>query len=189
MNWLENIELEELETMFTEENEDQLKERFKIKDLSSLNWALRKLSALEKSHAEESELATIEIARIRAWFDKQDQSFQQSKNFLEGLIGEYAKEQRVIDPKWKSKKTPYGVVGFRKQQPKWNYGDEDKLVDFMEENGLDDLVKIEKKHIKADLKKLLIVKDGIAVNPRTGEVIPQITVDEQEPLLSIKLEV
>ena len=81
------------------------------------------------------------------------------------------------------------MVGFRKQQPKWNYGDEDKLVDFMEENGLDDLVKIEKKPIKADLKKLLIVKDGIAVNPRTGEVIPQITVDEQEPLLSIKLEV
>ena len=31
MNWLENIELEELETMFTEENEDQLKERFKNK--------------------------------------------------------------------------------------------------------------------------------------------------------------
>ena len=179
LNWLDEIELDEVGAMFAaEENEEQLKQRFKIVDLDSLNWALRKLSALEKSHTEESRLAKVEINRIQAWFEKQDESYQYSKQFLEGLIKEYAREQRAITPKWRSK-TPYGLVSFRKAK-KYDYGDEEKLVKFLEDNGMGEFVKVEKAPIKKELKKALtITKDGKAVLTSTGEVLP-ITVEETE---------
>ena len=44
MNWLDEAEIEQLEEMDNLEGSDeQRKERFRITDLSSLNWALRKL--------------------------------------------------------------------------------------------------------------------------------------------------
>ena len=188
MNWLDEVELGELGELFADDvTTEQLEQRFKITDLSSMNWALRKLSALGKNHAEEFELANAEIDRIQSWFKKQDEAFQYSKQFIEGLIGKYAKEQRKLDEKWKGK-SPYGKVGFRKQQPMWDYGDEDKLVKYMEENGLSDMVKIEKKPMKAELKLALIVKDEKAINALTGEVVPGIMVEDREPVLTIKLE-
>lgn len=188
MNWLDELELDQLEDMETREGTDeQRKERFKITDLSSLNWAFRKLTTLGKSHAEEFMVAQEELTRIQDWFKKQDESYQTSRQFLEGLIGEYAGQQRVIDPKWRQK-TPYGLVSFRKQQPKWDYGDEEALVDYMESNGLENMVQTKKTPIKGELKKTLYVHDGKAVNTLTGEIVPEITVTDQEETVTIKLE-
>jgi hypothetical protein len=186
LNWLDEVELDEVGTMLSlGENEEQLKQRFKITDLDSLNWTLRKLSALEKEHNEESNLAKAEIDRIQTWFDKRDEAYQYSRQVLEGLIKEYAIEQRVIDPKRKFK-TPYGAVSFRKAK-KYDYGDEEKLVEFLENNGKNNFVKVAKYPIKTELKKALtITKDGKTVFTDTGEVVP-ITVEETENV-TIKLE-
>jgi len=183
MNWLEEAEFEEVEEIRQEDSE-----RFKIKDLDSLNWALRKLAALNKKHQEEEQLAVMETRRITDWFTKQDESYQAGKNFFEGLITEYANEQKTADPKWKGQASPYGKVGYRKRQPKWDYGDEEKLVEYLDSVGLDTCVKVEKKPIKDEIKKLFPVVEGKAIFAVTGEVVPQITIKEQEPSLSIKLE-
>lgn len=187
MNWLDEIEVEELSPIYrTEENEEQLKERFKVTDLNSLNWALRKLSALDKKRAEEAELANAEISRIQEWFRKQDEAYQYSKQFLEGLVSEFAKAQRIIDPKWKQK-TPYGLVSFRKAK-KFNYGDEEKLTKFLDENGMSDYVKVVKSPKKAELKKALtITTEGKAIFTSTGELLPEVTAEEVEDV-TIKLE-
>jgi len=186
MNWLENIELEEVETMFTEENEEQLKERFKIKDLSSLNWALRKLKVVEKAYNADKALWDEEIARLTKWFNKQSEGHNNATMFLEGLISEYAKAQRVIDPKWKQK-TPHGHVGFRKAK-KFNYGDEEKLVQYLADNGMSEYVKVVKSPIRSELKKVLTIVEGKAIFTSTGEVLPEIVVEETEDV-TIKLEV
>jgi len=185
MNWLDELELDDLSSVI--KSEDSAIERFHITDLSSLNWTLRKLSSLDKKRAEEVTLANAELERINVWFARQDITYQASKNFLEGLIREYAGQQRVIDPKWKQK-TPYGVVSFRKQQPKWDYGDEEALVDYMESNGLENMVQIKKTPMKSELKKVLGVNTGFAINMLTGEVMPEITVSEQSEVVTIKLE-
>ena len=172
MNWLDKIELDELEVVLVEQ-------RFRISDLSSLNWTLRKLSSLDKNRAEEVTLANAELERINVWFARQDITYQASKNFLEGLIREYATQQRVIDPKWKQK-TPYGLVSFRKGK-KFNYGDEEKLVKYLVDNGMGEFVKVVKSPIKAELKKALtITKDGKVIFSNTGEILPEITVEEVE---------
>jgi hypothetical protein len=187
INWLDEIEVEELTPIFrTEENEEQLKERFKITDLSTLNWALRKLLTLDKKRAEEVELADAEIERIRTWSNKQGEAYEYSKQFLEGLVEEYAREQRANDPKWKGNKTPYGKVGFRKQT-KWDYGDEKLLVDYLEKN-FNFLVKVEKTPMKAEIKKDFTNVNGQAVNKLTGEILPGIIISEIDSIVTIKLE-
>jgi len=190
MNWLDEIEVEELEPVFhAEESEEQLKERFKITDLASLNWALRKLSALSKSHTEELELVNAEIQRIQEWFAKQDETYQYSKQFLEGLIGEYAAEQRKADPKWRQR-SPYGYVSFRKQQPKWNYNDEvleEYLVGSEWEKDYT-RTKIEPDKTKIKESQIFKVQGEKIINTVTGEVVPGVTVIEREPTVTIKLE-
>ena len=179
MNWLDKIELDELEEVLIEQ-------RFRISDLSSLNWTLRKLSSLDKKRAEEVTLANAELERINVWFARQDITYQASKNFLEGLIKEYATHQRVIDPKWKQK-TPYGLVSFRKGK-KFNYGDEEKLVKFLNDNGMGEFVKVVETPKKAELKKALtITNDGKAIFTSTGEILPDVTAEEVEDV-TISLE-
>lgn len=189
MNWLDEAELEQLNDMETREGtEDQRMERFKITDLSSLNWALRKLTTLEKAHSEELAVAQEELTRIQDWFKKQDSAYQGAKSFFEGLIEQYAKDQIAADSKWKGS-SPYGYVSFRKQQPLVDYGDADALVKYLEENGGSELVKVEKKPRKDEIKKTFEIKNGVMVNHRTAEIIPGITVTEREPIVTIKLEV
>ena len=183
MNWLDELELDDLSSVI--KSEDSAIERFHITDLSSLNWTLRKLSSIDKKRAEEVTLANAELERINVWFARQDITYQASKNFLEGLIREYAGQQRVIDPKWKQK-TPYGVVSFRKQK-KYNYGDEEKLVDYLDKNGMGQFVKVVKTPIKTELKKALTIKDGKAIFTSTGEILPEITAEDIEDVTS-KLE-
>ena len=70
INWLDEQEAEELQEALAMV-ETGKEDRFQITDLSSLNWTLRKLKALEKSHNEYLALLNEEVARMRAWFDKQ----------------------------------------------------------------------------------------------------------------------
>ena len=186
MNWLQDEELEELaEVLQSVGVDDEGKQRFQITDLSSLNWALRKLSTLDKRHNEDLALCNAEIHRITKWYEKQDASYQGNREFLEGLVKEFAKQQRTIDPKWKQK-TPYGVVSFRKSK-KYDYGDEEKLVKYLTDNGMGEFVKVVKTPIKAELKKALSIKDGKAIFTSTGEILPEIVVEETEDV-TIKLE-
>ncbi|MDA8221489.1 MAG: host-nuclease inhibitor Gam family protein [Desulfitobacterium hafniense] len=189
MNWLDEIEIEELSellTSSTDGTEESPKEKFSITDLSSLNWVLRKLAVLNKSHNEDLFLFNSEIDRINKWFNKQKESHQASVEFLECLVREFANAQRVIDPKWKQK-TPYGVVSFRKAR-KFDYGNEDNLVKYLADNGMGEFLKIEKSPIKSELKKALtITKDGKAIFTSTGEILPEVTAEEIENV-TIKLE-
>ena len=188
MNWLENIELDEIEAITaTEETTEERNERFKITDLASMNWALRKLSALESNHDEEANLANAELNRINTWYSKQEATYQGSKQFLEGLVKAFAKEQHVIDPKARFK-TPYGAVSFRKQQPKFDYGNEENLVNYLIQNEFTGLYKTVSTPIKAELKIMFPIVEGKMVNADTGEIIPEITVTEREELVTIKLE-
>jgi len=188
VNWLDEAEIEQLEEMDNlEDSDEQRKERFRITDLSSLNWALRKLKALERSHDEELRVASEELTRIQDWFKKQDKSYQSSKQFIEGLVAEYAKEQMEADPKWKGRKTPYGKINYHNQKDQWEY-DEEALVAYLEQEKKTALLKVKKEPIKELVKDHYTLKNGQLINENTGEVVPGVAVHKREPKLSIKLE-
>jgi hypothetical protein len=182
MNSLQQRELEEMEGL---ELNEETKERFKITDQEQLNWALRKLSALKVKGNGIDELAAKEIERITSWRTQEQESINHSKSFFEGLIMEYAHNCRKEDPSFKNVKTPYGSIGYRKQQPKWNY-DEKLLVSYLEGEELYDYVRVKTEPMKTEIKKQFKVKDG-RVYDINGQVVEGITVETLDDALDIKV--
>ena len=191
MDWLQTAELEEIVDVLstaTNEPEEELEKRFKITDTASMSWTLRKLKALESAHNEDVRVFDEEVGRLTEWLSQQSHKSQLGKEFLEGLVEEYARGQHKEDPEWKGVKSPHGNVTYKTPKDKINYGDEDKLVKYLETNGFLQLIKTVKTPIRDDLKKLFLINGSNLVNTETGEVIPEISFVKQEPVLKITLE-
>jgi len=182
MNPLLANELEEIE-----EVTEQDREQFKIDSISSLNWALRKLSAIEAKKREVNQLADEEVHRIESYRKSELDKLQHSVEFFNSLIAEYAIKRKEEDPKFKSEKTPYGRIGFRKQQAKWEYND-DKVIEFLQKNDYWDLIRIKKEPIKTEVKKLFTPHSDGNVYDENGQVVEGITVTEQPDRLDVKVE-
>ena len=170
-----------------EAEEEQLKERFKITNLESANWAFRKLKVIEEKEAEIRDLMEKEIKRIQEWAKQDLDKCNDSKQFFEFLLEEYYREQKELDPKFKIS-TPYGKVSSKKQQPKWIYDDE-KVIEWLEQN---DMSLIRMKYIyeldKAEIKKTFKIAGNNAVT-EDGEIVEGITIEEQQDTITIKVEV
>jgi hypothetical protein len=181
MNALQKHELEQMEGM---EFNEETKQRFKIEDKEQLNWALRQLSAIDSEKKEINKLADVEMDRILQWQQKEVEVIDNRKAFFEGLILQYAMNERTKDPKFKSVSTPYGKIGFKNQQPKWNY-DEKKLVAFLKNNGYD-FVRVKEEPEKAEIKKHFKVNKDGRVYDFDGQEVEGITVEFLDEKLEIK---
>ena len=168
--------------------EEVQEQRFEITDLSSLTWVLRKMSAIEAQRKEVNQVADNEIERIEAYRKKELESLQRSQDFFQSLVGEYAERKRQEDPKFKTQKTPYGSIGFKKQQPKWIYDDE-KLLNHLHDNELYDFVRIKEEPNKAEIKKQFRVLDNGKVVDVDGQEVEGITIEPQPDKLEVKVDV
>ncbi len=166
INALEQQEIEEAQ---------EVKEGFKVTDLESANWCLRKIKAYKDKISEADKLAESEISRISDWKDKEEKSAQESIGFFEGLLGRYLMEQRQVDEKFKVS-TPYGKVSTRKLPDKWEY-DEETALKWAKCNA-PDLVRVKEEVNKAELKKAVKVSDGKAID-QNGEVVPGVNIIPQ----------
>lgn len=186
VNALQAIDLDELSDVLFQLPESEVKQRFCITDLDSLNWAFRTLSALDAQLSDKRELAEKEMARIQEWMDKETKSIEQNSQFFLSLIEQYAREQRANNPKWKAS-TPYGKVGFRKQQPKWCY-DEQKALEAIESAGLDQLLRVQKELDKTALKASVnVLENGSVVHLESGMIIEGISVIPQDDAVKVEV--
>lgn len=186
MNALVNLELDELQDLAFQLPEEEIKQRFRIADLDSLNWTFRKLAALELKRKENEALAKKEYERIKVWEEKATKDIEEHKQFLLMHVEEYARNQRAADPKWKAT-TPYGKVGFRKQQPKWSY-DEQKALESVESIGLDKYIRVKKELDKTTLKaSVKVLEDGRVVDTETGFFIEGVSVSEQPEAIKVEV--
>ncbi|WP_158629952.1 host-nuclease inhibitor Gam family protein [Cohnella sp. AR92] len=154
------------------------REQFRIETIDQVNWALRKLAAIEAKQKEAERLAEAELHRIRTWLECEKSALELDKQFFESQLGLYALNQRDADPKWTKASTPYGTVKFRKQQPKWHY-DDATLVESLKSAGRIDLIRIKEEPNKVDLKKSVKVVGGQVVDPESGAVLDGVKVEEQ----------
>lgn len=190
MNGLLKEELSEVrniqfEIYTGEMEEDEAKERFKITNLESANWALRKLAAINAKEKEINDLKEKEISRIENWAQDELKKLAESKQFFEGLLTEYFMRERKKDPKFKIS-TPYGKVTARKQLPKWHY-DEDKLIKWLLQNDKD-LLRVKYEPDKNEIKKKYKVVGPVVVS-EDGEIVEGITIEERPEAINIKVEV
>lgn len=180
MNALNRYEIEELTNSSEEE-----KQGWAINNLESVNWALRKIAALNKQINENEQLAKEEKYRIEQWEQRENSSHKQSIEFFEHKISEYHRELLADDPKAKIK-TPYGQVSLRKVSAKIEYGD--NTVKELKELGLDKYVRVKEEVNKADLKKVITITDDLKVVTEDGEVLNSAVVTPESHKTVIKVE-
>lgn len=186
LNALVNYELEEIQDMETSE---EAKQKFKITDTNSLIWTLRKLKALNQQVDDVNITVNNEIERIKTWQLNETNGVTNSRNFFESLISEYAYGLLAVDKEFKSVKTPHGSIGFKKQQKEYSYDDNDKLIEYLENNNLSSLVRVKKEPEKNDIKKTFALSEDETqlFNTTTGEVVPGIKVVKRPDKVDIKL--
>ena len=158
----------------------ELREEFKVTDLQSATWVLRKLRAVNEKMNEINTIAVEEISRINEWAEKEVKSLNDDKEYFEGLLSAYYIEERAKDKKFKLS-TPYGKVTSRKTS-KYIYEDEQAIMDYCNMNEID-VIRVKEELDKTSFKKLC--KD--CVNQETGEVVPGVRVETVESI-SVKTE-
>ncbi|MBY6846750.1 host-nuclease inhibitor Gam family protein [Clostridium botulinum] len=160
-------------------------ETFKIENLKGASWALRKIKECKESILEKEELAKAEKERIEEWLNNETKNDLVSIEYFNGLLLQYYKELKQKDPKAKIS-TPYGKVTSRKNK-KWNYGNEETLLKYLNSNGYKNLIRTKQEINKTGLKESFLIKDGIVLDKNTGEVIPEISIVEEENI-NVKVE-
>lgn len=182
MNALQQLEVEELASV-----EEQPK--FEITNLDSLNWAFRKISALKAQKAEIDGLADAEKRRIQRWHDEETKSIVDSIGYFEAIIKQYHAGELENGGK-KTIATPYGKVKATTMKEQPDAFDKDALLAHVEENGLDQYVKVKKELAWADIKKTLTIAEideKKVVIDETGQVVPGVSVKPEST--SFKVEV
>jgi hypothetical protein len=183
MNVLQEFELQELE------NQEELKQRFQITGIDSLNWAFRKLSAYKAKATEVEQLAKAERDRIDRWEEEQKKSIQQNIEFFEQLIHEYHAKVLQEDPKAKTLSTPYGKSKARQTKAQPEKADENLLLKHVKENGMTEFIKESVKW--GDLKKTLKVVEidgNQVVIDENGQAVPGVVVKPESISYSVEVD-
>lgn len=190
MNALQELELMEIIEADRADIEDQeLKERWKVTNLDSANWCLRKLAALKAKQQEIDKLGKAEVERITSWQKKQSEGLNRQAEFFTGLLEEYHRSELAADPRLKTITTPYGEMHLRKQQPEWKFFDE-IVTDWLWKNR-SELVRVKIDYLpkKDEVKKQVKIVGNQVVDKTTGEVVPGVAVYPRAEAFSVKVEV
>ena len=192
MNRLQEIELAELEELFEGSPEEvvEKQKRFVVTNLSELNWVFRKVAAVKKKMAENTELADAERARFDAWEEKENRKYADRMLFLEQKAAEYHRHVLNEDPMQKTISTPYGKSKStaRKSQLK-NVKDSKELLAYAEQAG-EQFVKVKKEVAWAELKKTISIHETETASlpiDANGEIVPGVIVEPAS--VSFKVEV
>ena len=183
MDALQEFELSEFE------GQEEVKERFRITDLESLNWAFRKLKAYKSKEQEITELAEKERARIDAWEEQEKSKLQDSIEFFEMLINEYHTKVLAEDPKAKTLSTPYGKSRAWRIKPQPKKIDEKAILEHVVNNGMKDYIKPALNW--AELKKNIQVADingRLVAVDENGEEVPGVVVEPEQTRFSTEVE-
>jgi hypothetical protein len=164
-----------MENTLLQQDLEEERQCFEVKDLDQATWAFRKLRAIAEKRAEVENVANAEIERVNRWKEQQFKEFDSTKEYFEGLLTQYYAAEKAKDKKFKLS-TPYGKVSSRKSS-KWIYEDEEGLKEYLKTNNID-AIRIKEEIDKTSLK--IIFKDG--VNTETGEVLPFVHIEESETI-------
>jgi sulfur carrier protein ThiS len=183
MNQLQALELIEVEDLQSPEVA-----KFEITDLNSLNWVFRKVAALKSKEKEIKQVADVERQRIADWERGELSTISNSLSFFENMVQAYHAQQLANDPKAKTISTPYGKSKTRKSSEAPEKQDEEKILQYVIENEMDEFIKNSVKwaELKKSLKIVEISGEKVVVDGN-GQIVPGVTVKPES--ISFSLEV
>lgn len=143
---------------------------------SKANWYINKIAECEKELNENNLLHKQELERLKEWKERVDEKALASKEHFMALLRQHMEENNI-----KRLDLPNGRVGFRKQQVKWDYNEEQLKEKYQ------DFVEVQTKFKLREFKKNLIINNGKVINKETGEIVDNINIEEREEKLEVKL--
>lgn len=179
-NKLEQLE-EQLQDESVELTHEQVSERYKIDNLSSLDWAFRKLAANNAELSEKEAFAKAELEKITSWINAERAKTEHANGFFEHLVTEYHASVLAEDPKKKSLSTPNGKIQSTTRKPSIVKPEKDslpQLVEYAEQNEFTDFVEVKKELKWTEFKKELTLTDDLKVVDSNGQVVPNIPISE-----------
>ncbi len=187
-DYLMEEEAKELEIKITEK-EDQ--DGPLIDSMQKANYFLKLVSNIKEDIDSINMLCDGEIEKtiekVNIYRDSQIKPLANQMEYYEKLLKNFA-EKELEDSKKRSVKLPYGTLSMKKQQPKWDYGDEKELIEWLKENELKSVINEKITH-SIDKKSL---KDAVMISPDNnvildGKVLPGVQVIDQEDKFIIKI--
>lgn len=133
---------------------------------------MKRLKYINMLKEQNKVIAKGEIDKINLWKDEANKDLNEKVKYYEEVLLQFYQKQLEVNPKYKLN-TPYGKVSKRNNK-KWIY-DEEKIIEFLEENMYMSMIVIEKGIKKLDIKKAF--PNGI--DECTGEVIEGIQIIEE----------
>lgn len=178
MNILANLALQNLGVDIEDE---QQREGWKIENDSQADWALDRIREAQAEYRRFEMVVNDKIAQLQAALQTEKERMENEVNFFQGKLCKYF--ETVPRKKTKTQevyKLPSGRLVKKYKAPKI-VRDDAKLVEWLEANSMDELVKIEKKPDWATLKKETEIVGERVISKNTGEVIAGVTAIEQNP--------
>lgn len=155
-------------------------ESFRVTDASSADWALMKLREVAKQEELDNKLYNENLGRIDAWRQRAKERTDRDREYFEGLLDDYMREQLKEDPKYKLS-TPNGRLSATNRTT-WTH-DDTKLLERLEGT---EFIKTTQKVKWGDFKKTLKVVNGKAID-ENGEIVEGVTA-EKVTTINIKTE-
>jgi|GEM_PF-6497569 len=187
-------QLEDVLTAYAEEGQET--PQILLPTLADAQRAARRLAEIRRDQQALAEVYDAEEQRlhqeIEALRQRREQAmkpFDRRASWYEAALEAFHREQLRQNPRAKTIRLPAGDLCLRAQQPEWDYGDEDRLADWLALNVGPQYVRKRLTVDKAKLKKAARVIGGraVLVDEETGEMheLP-ITVTERPPRFEFK---
>lgn len=181
--------LNEFELQEFEDQKEEIKQKFEITDLDSLNWAFRKLKAYKEKEREITELAEAERERINRWEEQEKDKIKDSVSFFETLINEYHAKVLQQDPKQKTLSTPYGKSKTRRMKSQVKKANEKSILEHVVNNGMDEYIKPTLKW--SDFKKSIQIAEingEFKAIDENGQEVPGTVIEPEQIKFSVEVE-
>ena len=162
----------------------------KINSLQQSNFYLKLVKSIYEDVASVEELCKEEIKkheeRIAKYKSSQIEPLLRQREYFIGLLKNYT-EHELADSKKRSIKLPNGTLSLSKQQPVWEYEDEDSIIETLKALKYDEFinVKVEESINKKELKKATVVDEEGNVLAY-GHKLSGITVTQREDKFTVK---
>lgn len=166
---------------------DSEHQRFVIDGPKTADWALRKCAHIRARMAENEALAAEEWARIKDWLAAENSKLERDAAFFTGLLTEYHRTVLDAEPDRKTIALPAGKLVARKQPDRWQF-DTDAFIAWAIRAGHDELVRRPAPEVdRAEAKRLFKVRDGIVVDPASGEAPQGVSVEPGDVRFTVEV--
>lgn len=189
MNELEEFmlaaEVEELKVKLANDTEED--GTLLVKNKSDADFYIKQINKLKEQKEEINNFVDQEVERqMRLYQEYRENRLRPLDSqiaFYEEALKTFAMNEYAETNK-KTIKLPNGTLSIKKQQPKYVYND-DEVLEFLQENNLNDYIRTKAEVNKKDLKKNAVINNNnqLVIN---GKEVPGVVVIPQEDKFEVK---